>query len=182
MNTLLAAPAGRQRPIDILFTDKSKASDKPLPASLDLKIQASPEQEEGKAKPALAPSSGDVAFLGDMAAVAVPGIPCLGITRDNFMSPVEKAANKISQDIYLTQRVLPPMIPRNPSFAAMRLLERVSESAVALWRNPLQMIIKNWKRRELMHVFNGFFHTAIDDPERYDTFSRNVTWPTFEMA
>ncbi len=104
-------------------------------------------------------------------------VPRLGVTRDNFISKTEKAANRISPDVYLTQRILPPIVPRNASSAAARLLQRVSESAVSMWRNPVRMRIQRWSRRELMHVFNGFFHAAIDDPERYETFGRCYTCP-----
>jgi hypothetical protein len=174
MNTLLATRPPRKADADTLFTSEAAR----LPISLELLLEDRPDEDgDGEGRE----GRGGSASSGGLAAEAVAGIPCLGITRDNFMSPAEKRANKISPDIYLTQRFLPPMQPRNPSAAAMRLLERVSDSAVGLWRNPLRLRIRNWKRLELMHVFNGFFHAAIDDPERYDTFSRNVTWPTFEM-
>lgn len=85
--------------------------------------------------------------------------------------------SKLSIDVNQTQRPPAYKFTGNPSLSSVNLIDRIVQSAESLWRNPVRARVAKWGRREVMHVFNGFFHQSITDYERYETFGRCYTCP-----
>ena len=86
---------------------------------------------------------------------------------------------KVSVDINDTQGKTIVLGPRNASLFHVNLLERINLSgAIALWRNPVRTKTKNWGRREMMHVFNGWFgQSTLKEWDKYETFGKCYTAP-----
>lgn len=84
---------------------------------------------------------------------------------------------KLSVDVNTTQEKTVILGPRNASLFHVNLLRRIALSDAALWRNPSRVKTSQWSRREMMHVFNGWFRQSITDYEKYETFGRCYTSP-----
>jgi hypothetical protein len=154
MNTLLAAPAGRNRPIDLLFTSQSKTK----PGMEADAIASSEDDSESQSDE----DSGRGKGSGGSAGGFTP-----------------QAIAKFSLDINDTQKKSDhkPVL-NNMTLFKVNLLERLKLSAEALWRNPVRAKISNWGRREVMHIFNGGFHQAMSGEwDRYETFGKCYTAP-----
>lgn len=103
--------------------------------------------------------------------------PAKFVSRADYIPEIDRRVNRLSVDVNLTQKILPPLVPRNASTAAVNLLQRISLGAEAMWRNPTRSKVSKWGRREVMHVFNGFFRQSTDLYEDYATFGRLYTCP-----
>lgn len=86
--------------------------------------------------------------------------------------------SKILVDVTTTGRPSTIEVSKNVSISTLNLLERIRLGAETLWRNPVRTRVSRWGRREVMHVFNGFFtQTILKEWDRYETFGKCYTAP-----
>jgi|GEM_PF-6176658 len=167
MNTLAAARAIRavsDNPSPILQPAVSAAAFTPArQTAIDLLFR-------GHALVAKAEEKQDEAETGDEEGRGSQGGAASGGLRFDI--------TKLCVDVTTTGRSSVVEMPKNVSLSTVNLLERIKLGAETLWRNPVRTRISHWGRREVMHVFNGFFaQTSLKEWDRYETFGKCYTAP-----